>query len=386
MYNLTAHRQMKVVCDSHIPFLQGVLEPFCDVIYAPGQDINPEMVKDADALIVRTRTKCDESLLKGSKVRFIATATIGYDHIDTTWCNSNGISWTNAPGCNSYSVQQYMGSLLINMARELKFNFKDKTIGVVGVGNVGSKVARLAALLGFKVLLCDPPRARREGTNAFVTLDEIVKECDIISLHVPLTLNGEDATCHLFDKKRLSIMRKDQIIINTSRGEVVDDNALKQVLAEKRILTAALDVWENEPKIDKELLSLLFTGTPHIAGYSVDGKATGTTMCVQALGKFFDLPCRDWEVTEVPQSLQPSEFSIDTEGKTPQEVLADAILHTYDIRTDDAALRASVATFEKQRSNYPVRREFPAFSVKLQNDDTGRSTVFLREAGFYIDD
>ena len=377
---------MKVVCDSDIPFLKGALEPHCEVIYARGSDISKEMVMDADALVIRTRTRCDANLLEGSKVRFIATATIGYDHIDTRWCESHGITWTNAPGCNSWSVQQYIGSLLVTMSRTLGFSFREKTIGVVGVGNVGSKVARLAALLGFRVLLCDPPRARREGSGQFVSLDELISRSDIITLHVPLIRDGEDATFHMFDDSRLASMNQNQILINSSRGEVVDGAALKNALAQKKILAASLDVWENEPQIDPGLLSLLFTGTPHIAGYSVDGKATGTTMSVQALGKFFDLPCRDWEVTEVPQSVQPSEFSIDTAGKTPQEVLADAILHTYDIENDDAALRADVASFEKQRSHYPVRREFPAFCVRTLNDDTGRSTVFLREAGFYTDD
>lgn len=377
---------MKVVCDSAIPFLRGALEPHCEVVYASGSDISREMVKGADALVIRTRTKCDKNLLEGSKVRFIATATIGYDHIDTQWCESNGITWTNAPGCNSWSVQQYIGSLLVTMSRTLGFSFREKTIGVVGVGNVGSKVARLAVLLGFRVLLCDPPRARREGSGQFVSLDEIISRSDIITLHVPLIRDGEDATFHMFDSSRLASMNRNQILINSSRGEVVDGAALKNALSRKNILAASLDVWENEPQIDPELLSLLFTGTPHIAGYSIDGKATGTTMSVQALGKFFDLPCKDWEVTEVPPSLQPTEFSIDVTGKTPQEVLADAILHTYDIKNDDAALRTDVASFEKQRSHYPVRREFPAFCVKTLNDDTGRSTVFLREAGFYIDD
>ena len=377
---------MKVVCDSAIPFLKGALEPYCQVVYVHGSEICREMVMDADALVIRTRTRCNATLLEGTKVRFIATATIGYDHIDTQWCESHGIRWTNAPGCNSWSVQQYIGSLLVTMSRTLGFSFRERTLGVVGAGNVGSKVARLAALLGFRVLLCDPPRARREGSGQFVSLDEIISRSDIITLHVPLIRDGEDATFHLFDDSRLASMNRNQILINSSRGEVVDGAALKNALAQKKILAASLDVWENEPQIDTQLLSLLFTGTPHIAGYSVDGKATGTTMSVQALGKFFDLPCRDWEVTEVPQSVQPSEFSIDTTGKTPQEVLADAILHTYDIRTDDAALRADTASFEKQRSNYPVRREFPAFCVRTLNDDTGRSTVFLREAGFYTED
>ena len=377
---------MKVVCDSAIPFLKGALEPYCQVVYVHGSEICREMVMDADALVIRTRTRCNATLLEGTKVRFIATATIGYDHIDTQWCESHGIRWTNAPGCNSWSVQQYIGSLLVTMSRTLGFSFRERTLGIVGAGNVGSKVARLAALLGFRVLLCDPPRARREGSGQFVSLDEIISRSDIITLHVPLIRDGEDATFHMFDSSRLAKMNQNQTLINSSRGEVVDGAALKNALAQKKILAASLDVWENEPQIDPELLSLLFTGTPHIAGYSVDGKATGTTMSVQALGKFFDLPCKDWEVTEVPPSLQPTEFSIDVTGKTPQEVLADAILHTYDIKNDDAALRADVASFEKQRSHYPVRREFPAFCVRTLNDDTGRSTVFLREAGFYTDD
>ncbi len=375
---------MKVVCDSHIPFLKGVLEPYAHVEYLPGNAITPDDVRDADALIVRTRTRCDATLLQGSKVRFIATATIGYDHIDTAWCESNGISWTNAPGCNSWSVQQYMGSLLVNMSRDFGFNFKDKTIGIVGVGNVGSKVARLAALLGFRVLLCDPPRAKREGAGAFVSLDEIINRSDIITLHVPLIHNGEDCTFHLFDSIRLESLSENQILINSSRGEVVDGNALKKVLKEQRIRAAALDVWENEPKIDIELLNLLYSGTPHIAGYSLDGKATGTMMCIQALGRFFDLRCQNWEVNDIPQPEQPTEFTIDVSEKKPQEALAEAILYTYNVLNDYTALKSDISSFEKQRSDYPVRREFPAFSIRVQNDDTGRSTVFLREAGFNI--
>ena len=377
---------MKIVCDNKIPFLKGALEPYAQVVYLPGSETTADVVRDADAIITRTRTKCNESLLKGSKVKMIATATIGYDHIDTKWCESNGIEWTNAPGCNSWSVQQYIGSLLVTMSRELRFCCKQKTLGVVGVGNVGSKVARIGALLGFKVLLCDPPRARREGTAGFVTLDEIITQSDIITCHVPLQRSGEDCTFHMIDAARLASMRRDQILINSSRGEVVDCNALKAALKNGAIRAASLDVWENEPDIDCELLSLLFTGTPHIAGYSLDGKANGTMMSVQAIGRKFDLPCSDWTVTDIPLPLQPVEFTLDAAGKTPQEVLADAILYTYDIKDDDARLRADTGSFERQRADYPVRREFPAFTVTLKNDDTGRATVILREIGFNVND
>lgn len=375
---------MKIICDSHIPFLKGVLEPYADIVYAPGQDICPDMIHDADALVIRTRTRCDESLLKGSKVRFIATATIGFDHIDTRWCESNGISWTNAPGCNSWSVQQYLGSLLVSLARNFNFSFRDKTIGIVGAGNVGSKVARLSALLGFRVLLCDPPRSRRERADSFVTLDDIISRSDIISLHVPLIHDGQDATFHMFNSSRLAAMNRGQILINTSRGEVIDGNALKECLEEHRILAAALDVWENEPQIDCGLMRFLYSGTPHIAGYSLDGKAAGTAMCVQALGHFFSLPCGNWEVSDIPQPERPTELTVDVKGKSPQEVLADAILYTYNVMDDSTRLKADISSFESQRSHYPVRREFPAYGIRLLNDDSGRSTVILREAGFDI--
>jgi len=375
---------MKIICDSHIPFLKGVLEQYAQVVYLPGYSVTRDDVLDADALIVRTRTRCDAKLLKGTKVRFIATATIGFDHIDTHWCQSNGIKWTNAPGCNSCSVQQYIGSLLVTLSRHFGFDCKEKTLGVIGVGNVGSKVARLAALLGFRVLLCDPPRARREGMGGFVTLDRIISDSDIITCHVPLTYDGLDATYHLFDSNRFAAMNSRQILINTSRGEVVDGQALKQALKNHSIKAASLDVWENEPYIDRELLELLFTGTPHIAGYSTDGKATGTTMCVQALGRFFDLACRDWEVTELPAPQQSLEFAIETAGRKPQDVLSDAILHTYEIMEDDSKLRTDINLFERLRSEYKTRREFAAFCVNPLNDTTGRSTVFLREAGFNI--
>lgn len=375
---------MKIVCDSHIPFIKGVLEPYAQVVYLSGQDICNEDVRDADALVVRTRTRCDAQLLEGSKVKFIATATIGYDHIDTSWCQSNGIAWTNAPGCNSWSVQQYMGSLLVTMSRHFNFECRHKTLGIVGVGNVGSKVAQIAALLGFRVLLCDPPRAHAEGPGGFVSLEEIISDSDIITCHVPLTTCGEDPTFHLFNSSRLESMNSRQIIINTSRGEVVDCDALKKALEKGSILAASLDVWEHEPHIDPELLQLLFTGTPHIAGYSTDGKANGTVMCVQAIGNYFGLPCRDWEITELPQPSQTTQFTIYADGRKPQDVLSDAILHTYNVMHDDDMLRKDIGSFEKLRSTYHVRREFQAFTVRVCNDFNGRAAAFLREAGFNV--
>jgi erythronate-4-phosphate dehydrogenase len=360
---------MKIVCDNKIPFLKGALEPYADVVYLPGKDTTAEVLKDADAVITRTRTKCNESTLKGSSVKIIATATIGFDHIDTEWCEQNGIEWTNAPGCNSWSVRQYMASLLVQILNHYNLDRHNCTLGVIGVGNVGSKVAEIASILGLKVLLNDPPRARKEGNDSFVSLDEIIEKSDIITCHVPLQRNGQDATFHLFDQERISQLKPHQILINTSRGEVVDNKSLKAALQNKMIKAASLDVWENEPDIDTELMELLFTATPHIAGYSLDGKANGTWMSVQAIGKKFNLPCKDWKVTEVPNPAQPVEFCIDLNGKNIDQVLDEAILYTYNIFTDDRRFRENPTEFELQRADYPIRREFPAFTVRFTNID-----------------
>lgn len=380
---------MKIVADNKIPFLAGALEPYAEVIYLPGSETTPQIVSDADAIITRTRTICNEGLLKGSRVKMIATATIGFDHIDTAWCNANGIEWTNAPGCNSWSVQQYIASLLVNLAQTFGFDCKDKTLGVIGVGNVGSKVAHIAELLGFKVLLNDPPRAAKEGQRGFTSLDTLLEKSDIITCHVPLQKDGPYATYHMFDKERIAKLRKDQFLINSSRGPVVDNAALKDALKTKSIAGASLDVWENEPNIDTELMDLLYTATPHIAGYSLDGKANGTTMSVQAIARKFNLPCKDWHVTDIPLPAQDVCFTIDVTGKTAAEIIQEAILYTYDIKNDDKRLRASVSTFEKQRSDYPVRREFPAFTVTLDGALTPElieeCVETLEEIGFNVE-
>ena len=358
---------MKIVIDDKIPFIKGVLEPYAEVVYLPGSRIAHSDVANAHALIVRTRTKCDEDLLKDTSVKFIATATIGYDHIATEWCEANGITWTSAPGCNSGSVHQYMASVLATLSVHFGIDFGEMTLGVVGVGNVGSKVARLGETLGMTVLMNDPPRAEKEGLAQFVPLDEILNMSDIITLHVPLKSTGSHQTYHLFDKTTFDYLRHRTILINTSRGEVVDNTALKDALKNKGIGAAALDVWENEPDIDAELLPLLNLATPHIAGYSADGKANGTAMSVQALSRFFGLPLTEWKPSGIPCPSQPLLLELDCRGKSLQQCLCEAIWHTYAVNDDDGRLRASPATFEKQRGEYPVRREFEAFTVDVKN-------------------
>ncbi len=356
---------MKIVCDNKIPFLRGAFEPFAEVVYLPGAQTTPEVVKDADALVTRTRTICNEALLKGSSVKAIATATIGYDHIDTAWCEANGIAWSNAPGCNSWSVKQYISSVLAVLAQRHGLRLDALTLGVVGVGNVGSKVADVGRAFGMRVLLNDPPRERAEGPDAFVDLDTVLAESDIVTVHVPLTRAGEDATWHLFDAARLARMRPSQILINSSRGPVVDNAALKNILLKGGLKAAVLDVWEGEPDLDPELVGLLDISTPHIAGYSADGKANGTTMSVRYLATRLGLPLVDWTASGIPAPPQPLAFTIDASGKTPQEVLSEAILHTYDVRQDSDALRAELGAFERLRGDYMVRREPSAFTLTL---------------------
>lgn len=374
---------MKIVCDNKIPFLRGVLEPYAEVVYLPGRETTPEVVRDADAVITRTRTKCDAALLEGSSVKVIATATIGYDHIDTAWCEEHGIVWRNAPGCNSWSVKQYIATVLCTLARRHGLELAGMTLGVVGVGNVGSKVAEAAALLGMRVLLCDPPRARREGEKAFVSLDEILAGCDIITLHVPLSREGEDATWHLFDAARLASLRPGQFLINSSRGPVVDNAALKAALQQKRLRGAVLDVWEGEPEPDRGLMDLLDIATPHIAGYSADGKANGTMASVRTVASVLGLPLTQWRPEEIPAPPQPLRFRLEAAGKSRQQVLSEALLHTYDPLTDDRALRADPASFEQLRGDYPVRREPTAFTLDLQ-DGSPELAETLSAIGFTV--
>ncbi len=373
---------MKFIIDDKIPYIKGALEPFGEVIYLPGPKTTPEIVKDADAIITRTRTICNEKLLADSSVKFIATATIGYDHIDTEYCDKAGIKWTNAPGCNSKSVEQYIASTIMVLAERKNLQLKNLCIGVVGVGNVGSKVAHICELFGMKVLLNDPPRERAEGSAAFVRLKQIMIEADIITLHVPLDMISEDATFHLGNEKFFSGLVKKPILINSCRGEVVDTQAVKSALKKNLISGFVCDCWENEPDLDLELLGLTEIATPHIAGYSKDGKATGTKMSVQAISHFFNLGIENWKPTGVELPANPI-FELDGSGLSEQEIVSKAILATYDIRNDDQAFRKKPEQFEQLRGDYPVRREFPAFTVIPNNVEEGTLEV-LNKLGFII--
>jgi erythronate-4-phosphate dehydrogenase len=371
---------MKIVADDKIPFLKGALEPFAELVYIPGKQISREILKDSDALLIRTRTICNENLLEGTSIRFIGTATIGFDHIDTHYCSKNKIIWTNAPGCNSSSVQQYIAAALLRISSEHHFNLKDKTLGIIGVGNVGSKVEKFARSIGMNVLLNDPPRARIEGKKNFHSLNTVLSGSDILTVHVPLNIVGEDQTWHLFNEVSFKKIKRGAWFLNSSRGEVTDTCSLKKALNSGMLSGAVIDVWENEPDIDSELLQQAFIATPHIAGYSTDGKANGTSMVVNSLTKYFNLPSENWYPSNVPPPASPY-ISIDCNNKTDEEIIREAVIHTYNIDKDNSMLRISIQNFEKLRGDYPVRREFTSYTINLKGG-TEKVRQTMKSIGF----
>ncbi len=344
---------MKVIVDDKIPYIREALSAMgVEAQHVEGSKFTSAIVRDADALIVRTRTHCNGSLLEGSNVQFIATATIGYDHIDTAYCESHGIRWTNAPGCNAASVRQYIQSALLLLQKEQGLNLSTATLGVVGVGHVGTLVVEMARSWGMRVLCCDPPRAER-GEQGFVSLNTIAREADVVTLHTPLTQAGPHATYHLADEAFFNSLQRKPYFINTSRGETTDTAALLRALERGKIAQCIIDVWEHEPDINLELLSCCYLGTPHIAGYSADGKANATRMSLEALSHHFGLG-------DVPEILPPSP------SKTINSCYsrAEALLSIYNPHDDSHALKSSPELFEHLRGHYPLRREEQAYKLK----------------------
>lgn len=373
---------MKVVVDDKIPALKGVLDPYADVLYKEGKAISKEDLVDADALIVRTRTLCNKDLLEGTSVRMVATATIGTDHMDLAWLEQKGIHWCNAPGCNSGSVKQYIASVLAHLILDGTVP-SETTLGIVGVGMVGSKIESLAKALGFKVLLNDPPRARREGADKFCSLDYLLSNSDIITFHTPLIRQGEDATFHLMDESKLALLKKGAVVINSSRGEVCETRAMLKGLDNGQISRLVLDVWENEPNIDSKLHNKVWIGTPHIAGYSVDGKSNGSTMTIHAIAREFGLPLQDWQPTSLPVPDYPF-IHLDNNSEPAYLTAAKAILRTYDILEDDKRLREDSEDFEKQRGSYPVRREFHIWEITPSRATRPETIEMLMALGFRV--
>lgn len=368
---------MKVIIDDKIPYINGVLEPYSEVIYLSGSETTRVVVADADALITRTRTICDRDKLAGSQVKFIATATIGFDHIDTEYCAEAGIEWANAPGCNAESVNQYIASALLTQAQRMGRALRGMTIGVVGVGQVGSRVARTCEILGMNVLLNDPPRERAEGPARFVPQQTIVKQADIIAFHVPLNMDGVDQTYHMVNETFLERLSRRPLLINSSRGEIFETQAVKNARQKGQVSGLVIDCWEQEPDLDLELLEMADLGTPHIAGYSRDGKAGGTIASVRSISRFFGLGIDAWEPTDLEPPPCPL-IEIDGTNKSGEDVLREAVFATYRIEADDRVLRDNPSLFEQLRGDYPVRREFHAHEILVANVD---SSVLARLKG-----
>jgi len=366
---------VKIIADANIPFVAECFSSIGKVNVVSGREITPAVVTDADALIVRSVTHVDSGLLDKSRVRFVGTATIGFDHIDTEYLSRKNIGFASAPGSNANSAAEYVIAALLEIGQRHKINLQGKSIGVIGVGNVGSRVAKKAAALGMKVKLNDPPLQRQTGDAKYLPIEELF-DCAFLTLHTPLTFNGVDKTFHLVDEKFFKSMKQNCIFINASRGAVVDSEALKAAIKTGLLKAVALDVWEDEPKIDTEILEMVDIGTPHIAGYSLDGKITGMIMIYKAACDYFGLETK-YDVKDfLPEPIVP-ELTINPDDGDEQEVLRCVVQNIYDISRDNQKLRQVLKEpaekrgrlFDSLRKNYPVRREFQNTKILMATEE-----------------
>ena len=340
---------MKIVADIDIPFLEGVFEPYAEVFYKKGDEIVREDLMDADVLIVRTRTQCNADLLEGTPVKMVTTATIGMDHIDMDYCRSRGIKVANAAGCNAGGVMQYVFSAVYGVAARKGIKLEGATFGIIGVGNVGTKVEELARYLGFNVLRCDPPRAVAEGPEGFCSLEYLLEHSDVVTMHVPL----DDNTRGMADETFFALMKPGAIFINAARGEVINEDAL--IAASPKLGAVVIDTWCNEPKINHDLLDVADIATPHIAGYSYQGKENATIMAVRAVARFLGFKAlKYYRPRSDEEGREP--IKLDLKGKNHGEIAA-VFQYNYPIFTDDFRLRMNPDGFEKLRAEYQYRRE-----------------------------
>jgi erythronate-4-phosphate dehydrogenase len=381
---------MKVVMDENVLLGNETFSIIGEVTSVSGRAINPEVIKDADILVVRSVTEVNEKLLKNSDIKFVGSATAGIDHVDTEYLEDRGIGFASAPGSNSNSVAEYVIAALLLLDKRGKISLPEMSLGVVGVGNVGSKVVKKAQGLGIKVLQNDPPLFRETKDNVFRELDELM-DCDVITLHVPLTYSGEDKTFNLFDSERIKKMEKGSVLINSSRGKAVKQSALKAALKKGDLSGAVLDVWEEEPDIDKEMLEMVDVGTSHIAGYSYDGKVKGTRMVFDAICDFFSID-KEWRVKLPPPEVAYIEKTVNEKDEFA-EILSEIVFNIYDIKEDDRNLRKILdlegkekkAFFDGLRANYRVRREFFNTRLKFETKDKRLNKSF-RAMGFEVID
>ena len=353
---------MKIVADENISNVKEFFAGFGDVQLMPGRVINTAAVAEADVLLVRSVTKVDKALLAGSRVKFVGTCTIGMDHIDQNYLRSQGIGFASAPGCNANAVVDYVLCALAALALEQRICLATKTLGIVGLGNVGSRLKIRAEALGLTCICCDP-LLQRQGQEGLIPLAELIAKADIISLHTPLTLDGEDATYHLLNTTNLAQIKHNAILINSARGEVLDNKALSQLLQERKDISAVLDVWESEPTIAPDLLKQVQIATPHIAGYSLEGKLQGTAMVYRGACDFFGYPQQ--EFINLFRSYKEVLF-VAGQDESWEEIVYRMMLACYDIGRDSAALKSLTQyspeqigiEFDRLRKEYPLRREF----------------------------
>ncbi len=372
---------LNIVADENIPFVKEAFSDFGNVTTMPGRNITNNKLKNADILLVRSVTKVNARLLEGTSISFVGTATIGIDHIDTEALQQRYIGFAHAPGSNAESVAEYVLSSLCELARTKHFSLRNRVLGIIGVGNIGSKVWKKAKMLGIQCLLCDPPKKRLMNSSLFKSHKEVYSKSDIVTLHVPLQKQGDDATYHMINDETFSAMKSGSILINTSRGNVVDENALLRHVVNLKGLV--LDVWEHEPDINREVLSATDIATPHIAGYSYEGKLRGTQMIYNAACDFFFRE-KKWHMNKILKKEQEQQLDV-SDSQTP---LCEAVSTVYPICKDDDALRdiknVSIDErgqfYDRLRKNYPTRREFSHYRVTMSQG--GPTAEALSGLGF----
>lgn len=361
---------MKIIVDENIEFGAEAFQQFGEVKLSHGRKITNAMLKDVEVLIVRSITDVNEELLRNTPVKFVGTATIGTDHLDKDFLKSKNIYYSSAPGCNSFAVAEYVFTSIIQIAHENNFDLSEKTLGVIGYGNIGKKITKFAESVDLKTYVNDPPLQREGYEYNFCSLDEALN-CDIITFHVPLYKEGLDKTFHLLDEQRINELKPGTILINTSRGGVVDNIALLKRLQNNNDITVVLDVWENEPIINSELLQKVYFGTPHIAGYSYEGKVNGTIMIYNSLCKFLNKE-KFWK--PVLKAVDSNKIDI-AHTQNAKDLLYQITNKVYDIESDSNSLKSfrdnqeeKIGThFDQLRKNYKLRREFNNYFVTSQN-------------------
>ncbi len=380
---------MKIVADANIPHIAECFSSIGNVQILSGREIKKDVVADADILLVRSITPVFADLLTGSKVRFVATATIGFDHVDVGFLRRNAIGFASAPGSNANSAAEYVIAAMLEIAQKQNITLEGKSIGIIGAGNVGSKVCKKCKALRMEVLLNDPPLYRQTDDPKYLQLQELFN-CDFITFHTPLTFDGIDKTFHLGDESFFNSLRKDCVFINASRGGVADSNALVASMKAKRLKAIALDVWENEPNIDTKLLDKVDIGTPHIAGYSLDGKITGLIMIYKSVCEYFGIK-PEHDIGDFLPEPQVKSIELSDNTKSEQEIMLDVVRKVYNISRDDANLRkisnepaqSRGKFFDNLRKNYPIRREFQNTRVIVKDANNPLSNK-LSGIGFEV--